>query len=191
MKVFYAVAALALVSACQAKQDAPAAAPVDTAAVTSDAAVKSDAAGAAAPATDMKTMPTAAVQGADADAAVKTRKDNFAKMGKAMKVLSREAKAGAPDMAAVKAASADMVAASGDLPSWFMPGTAVGVAKSEAKPGIWEKADDFTTKAGNFRTAALATDKAAQAGDAAAFKASMEKLGGSCKACHDPYRVKD
>ncbi|MCB1756026.1 MAG: cytochrome c [Gammaproteobacteria bacterium] len=60
---------------------------------------------------------------------------------------------------------------------------------SKAKAAIWEAG----SKVGEYsqKMAEAATAMAANAGSLDGVKAAMKDLGGSCKSCHDDYRLKD
>lgn len=57
---------------------------------------------------------------------------------------------------------------------------------SESTPAIWQNYSDFTAKAEVLVTAAEAMDTASIDG----IKAGMADVGGTCRACHQPYRAK-
>ncbi len=59
---------------------------------------------------------------------------------------------------------------------------------TEALDGIWENYDDFSAKAKALTKAASALAASAEQGEGA-FKKAFSKTGGSCKGCHDEYRV--
>ena len=180
--ILAATTALAL-TACQQK-DAGQAAKTETAAATETAPVTA----AVGPQT---TIPTDVLSGQAAKDAQKVRHDNFEKMGDAMKSLSRQAKASTPDMTEVKSGAGIVMASATALPSWFAPGTGPDAGKTDAKADIWNNQDDFKAKAAKLYEVAQSLNDAANAGDAAAFKASMAPLGAACKACHESYRVDD
>jgi len=73
--------------------------------------------------------------------------------------------------------------------SWFPAGTGPNVGKTRAKAEIWQKPEDFVVKAHDFTVAANELDAAAKRGDVGQIKTSFKALGGTCKACHDPYRA--
>lgn len=116
---------------------------------------------------------------------VKSRMDGMKAIGGNMKVLAQMAK-GETGFDAEKAGmAASMVAMkAAEIPSAFMANETD--PKSEAKPVIWQEFDDFTKKA-------MATEAAAAAADVStleALRVSLGQIGGTCKACHDDYRIK-
>jgi cytochrome c556 len=93
--------------------------------------------------------------------------------------------------AAGKAAIASMNAAAHSFGAFYPDGTQ-NAAGSSASPKIWEDSAGFEAALAKF---AAATGAAAQASgkdgpaDVEAFKAAMGPVMGSCKACHEVYRV--
>lgn len=127
-------------------------------------------------------------QAQDPLAVIDARKAELKKAGGATKVIGGFLKDGAGTLADVQAAAATIDGVAKAFPGWWPTGTAVGVAKSEAKPGIWEKPDDFKAKYTAFQTEAAALVTVAAGGDKAAIGAQFGKTVGTCKACHEAYR---
>lgn len=119
------------------------------------------------------------------------RHENMEDIGDATKLVSRELKKGQPDISAIQGAAANIATLAPQALGWFPAGTGPDVGKTEALPAIWEKPEDFATKARDFEAAAKAFDAAAKSGDLTSINATFGDLGKSCKACHDPYRAKD
>jgi cytochrome c556 len=61
--------------------------------------------------------------------------------------------------------------------------------RTAAKPEIWQQPLQFKTAQDNFARAADAFFAVASRGDADAIRTEARKLGGTCKGCHDTYRV--
>ena len=117
------------------------------------------------------------------------RHENYEKIGDAMKVIGRELKGDSPDLAQVRQ-NADVIATlAPQVKTWFPQGTGPDVGKTDAKAEIWQKPEDFVVKAKDFAVAANELDAAAKRGDVSQIKTSFKALGGTCKACHDPYRA--
>ncbi|HEY0627748.1 MAG TPA: cytochrome c [Sphingomicrobium sp.] len=116
------------------------------------------------------------------------RHEGMEAIGKANKSLRREIMADTPNMAAIRSASATVATLANRSARWFPKGTGPEVGKTGAKPEIWQKPADFAAKTRDFQAAGRALHQAAVRGDLAAVKTSYGKLGGTCKACHDPYR---
>ncbi|ALV29637.1 c-type cytochrome [Pannonibacter phragmitetus] len=93
--------------------------------------------------------------------------------------------------AAGKAAIASMNAAANALGAFYPDGTQ-NAEGSSASPKIWEDAAGFEAALAKFSevtgAAAQASGKDGPA-DVEAFKTAMGPVMGSCKACHEAYRV--
>lgn len=75
-----------------------------------------------------------------------------------------------------------------DVPHLFPEGSDFG--ETDAKPAIWEKADEFKKAADDGSAAATAFLEAAQGGDTETISKTFEALGESCSGCHKPFRAK-
>ena len=76
----------------------------------------------------------------------------------------------------------------------FFPEGSADPARSAASPKIWEDLAGFQDLLGKFQAAsAAAADASGKDGpaDAEAFKAAVEPVLGSCKGCHDEYRLEN
>jgi len=74
-----------------------------------------------------------------------------------------------------------------ELGNIFQEGSNVG--ESEALPVIWEEPEDFAAAITKVQEAAAAFVVAADSGDATAIGGAFRNLGGSCRGCHDRFRV--
>lgn len=128
------------------------------------------------------------VKGAEAARIMHERHEGMEAIGKATKAVNRTLK-GTPDLAVVRANAAKIAQLSKQASGWFPAGTGPDIAKTGAKPEIWQNFGDFTAKLRNFQGAAQAFNAAARGNDLAAMNAKFADLGGSCKACHDKYRA--
>lgn len=127
---------------------------------------------------------------ADPLATVEARQEYYKAIGKVMKPM--KALAGSFDAEAAKAEAAKLEAALAvDVAPLYTPGTSDAdlPGKSRAMAKIWDNMEDVGTKGKAMHEAAAEVIAAANAGDAAAFGAAFGKLGGTCKSCHDAYRV--
>jgi cytochrome c556 len=93
------------------------------------------------------------------------------------------------DQAAFTKAAADLVTLTGMMAEGFQ--TEGIVAASRAKPDIWANMSDFAQKAQDTVDAVTAVANAAQSGDFAGAKELAGNIGGTCGACHRPYRAAD
>lgn len=123
---------------------------------------------------------------------IEARQAGFKKLGKAFKAMSDQLRSGDPDMSILQSATASVPEITSGIETWFPAGTGPesGV-KTDALPAIWEKPEDFAQKVGNFKAAAAALALAGQTGDVTAITAAFRTTGGTCKACHDSYRLDD
>ena len=177
--LFAATASLALLSACDMQGGDPQAANK-----TDNLAAQNVPANAPSPL-------GAAVSREQAKQVMYERHEGMEDIGDAMKLVSVQLKGDNPDLAAVREGAATIARLSPEVKGWYPPGTGPDVGKTRAKPAIWEKPDDFASKARAFEPVAQRFNAAAQGGDVAAIKAAHAELGKSCKACHDPYRAEE
>lgn len=93
------------------------------------------------------------------------------------------------DADAASRAGANIQALGGyDLPSLFIEGSSTAdVDDTEALPAIWDNSADFAAKFADLQEAAAAVAPTLGSG-ADAVGPALQKLGGTCKACHDDYR---
>lgn len=127
---------------------------------------------------------------ADQMETITARQDYYKSLGAVMKPMGgivKDFDAGAAQAEAVKLEAALAV----DVAPLFAPGTsdAEFPGKTRAMSKIWENMEDVGAKGKAMHEAAAEVIAAANAGDAGAFAAAYGKLGGTCKACHDSYRV--
>ncbi len=88
------------------------------------------------------------------------------------------------DPAAATAAKTALAAAAAEIPVKFQANEDDPV--SEGSPKIWQDYADFTSRAEALLAAAEAVDTSTLQG----VQAGMGAVGGTCKACHEVYRVK-
>jgi len=122
-----------------------------------------------------------AIAGYTSDQSVEARQAAMKENGGTLKA------AGALTGADAVAAADTLIKNFTNLPHLFPEGSIVG--DSKALPGIWENFDDFTGRFATGLEAAKAMKVAAEAGDAAAYGASMKAIGGLCGQCHETYRA--
>ncbi|MGC9445689.1 c-type cytochrome [Cereibacter johrii] len=142
-------------------------------------------------ATLMAAIPAAAMA-ADAEHVVEARKGYFSLVALEFGPLAAMAKGEMPyDAAAAKAHASDLVTLTKYDPSdLYVPGTSADDVKgTAAKAAIWQDADGFQAKGMAFFEAVAALEPAAGAGQKE-LAAAVGKVGGTCKSCHDDFRVK-
>lgn len=73
-----------------------------------------------------------------------------------------------------------------EMPGYFPDGSHVG--KTNAKPAIWDRFDEFSQLADDNKNKALALAEAAASGDANAVQNAMQTVGRTCGACHSQFK---
>jgi len=118
------------------------------------------------------------------------RHDNFKAQGAAFKAILDELKKDQPDQAVLTTNANKLKGTSTALPSWFPKGSGPesGV-KTDAKAEVWTDAAGFAAASNKLQVEVSKFQQLATAGDVAGMKAQSRVVGGSCKGCHDKYRV--
>lgn len=93
----------------------------------------------------------------------------------------------------VQAANVIQAIANSGMGKLYVPGSDKGKGwkPTEVKPALFTDKEGVGKVAKAFNEAANEMAKVAATGDPAAVKAQFGKLGESCKACHEKYRVED
>jgi cytochrome c556 len=93
----------------------------------------------------------------------------------------------------IAAANTIAAIANSGMGALYIPGSekSIGSEKTSVKPEFFQKPQEVGRIAQNFNKEANELAKIAATGDAAAVKAQFGKVGGTCKACHDDFRIKD
>jgi cytochrome c556 len=136
--------------------------------------------------------PKAAAQSANAAESIRARQSHYKKIGAAMKGISDELKKDAPSTPAIQTHAATIHQFAPQLQGWFPDGSGseAGV-KTEARAEIWSDPEGFKKRTAVFVSAAAAFNQIAQGGDLKAIRAGVKELGGTCKGCHEQFRVDD
>ncbi len=128
-----------------------------------------------------------ALSGPAADGAIAARQKAMEEVGAALKPLVSIAKKEKAFDAAVVKGSAEAIAAHlKTAEASFPAGSEKGSIQTFAKPAVWSDAAGFAAAMKASRDAAAAM---AGVADEAAFGPAMKALGGSCKSCHETYRI--
>lgn len=122
-------------------------------------------------------------------AVMKARHEGMEAIGDSTKAIRRAQ--GGPDLATIRSNAAKIAKLSQQASGWFPAGTGPDVAKTRAKPDIWQNSEDFALKLRNFQAAARTFDASASGNDVTATNAAFGQLNGACKACHDKYRAEE
>jgi cytochrome c556 len=122
-------------------------------------------------------------------ALMKQRNDNMKAMGDAAGKVGKSFQSGNPDLNVIRQAAAQIASLAPKVVSWFPAGTGPNVGKTRAKAEIWQKPEDFASKAHDLSQAATDFNDAAKLGDMNRIKVTFGAMGKTCKACHDLYRA--
>lgn len=130
----------------------------------------------------------AAAQFQKPEDAVKYRKAGFTLMAAHFGRLGAMAQGRAPFDAASATANAEIVASLSKLPfAGFVEGTS-GTEKGQPKPNVWSDRAKFDEGARKMQEEVAKLAAAAKAGPDA-LKAAFGAAAGTCKNCHDNFRV--
>ena len=117
---------------------------------------------------------------------VEKRVHRFKQSGAAIQSVFKE-HLGNDDFAAIAEAATLMAGWADVMPDYFPAGS----TSPGARDDIWADFNDFKSKAADNAKAARDLQQLALAGtDKSAIAAAAKKLGGTCKACHQSYRIK-
>lgn len=135
---------------------------------------------------------TALANGMTVKEQIESRQEQLKKVGDAFKTISDQLKSDNPDLAAIQAAASSIPDATSDMAEWWPEETGPdsGV-ETDALPVIWEEKEDFLQKISDMQEAAANLVTVADGGDLAAVGEAFKATGGTCKACHDKYRLDD
>ncbi|MDD2663839.1 MAG: cytochrome c [Dechloromonas sp.] len=124
--------------------------------------------------------------------AIKYRQSGYAFMAWNMGRIKQNVEGNFNKDEVVKAANAIQAIANSGMGALYLPGTDKGKGweESRAKPEIWTDKEKMGKVATEFVKEANEMAKVAAGGDAGAVKAQLGKLGGTCKGCHDDFKVK-
>lgn len=118
------------------------------------------------------------------------RQANFKAIGKSFKAIRTQLEGDSPDFEAIAAAATDMNTAALKIEGHFPEGTSVAEGyDTEALATIWEKPEEFAEAHKRLVDASAEMITLAQGGDAAAVVDQVGTVGGSCKNCHDTFRL--
>lgn len=130
--------------------------------------------------------------GGEVPAEIAERQDNFEAIKDNFSLIRAELETDAPDFAAIEAAAADINTRAGAIEGHFPAGSGRDAGfDSEALASIWERPEDFAAAQQKLIEQSAAMVTIAATGDAAAVGAQVGELGGSCKNCHDQFRLDD
>ncbi|MGE3691507.1 MAG: cytochrome c [Novosphingobium sp.] len=120
---------------------------------------------------------------------VRTRIAGFRELGAAFKNVS-DGMRGDPQIILIQQSARQIKNSSAAINNWFPAGSGPqrGI-KTSAKPEIWTRSAQFAAAKANFARQADAFQAAAASGNASTIRGAFRQLGGTCKGCHDQFRV--
>ncbi len=127
-------------------------------------------------------------QAAEPEDQIKYRKAVMKVIGGHMGGISAILRGKVDNSADLKAHAMGMAAASVMARGLFPEGSDFG--ETRTRDTVWSDAAGFASAVERFEQTASAFNSAVESGDRAAMGRAMKDLGGSCKGCHDDYRVK-
>jgi len=131
----------------------------------------------------------AAAQFQKPEDAVKYRKAAFTVMGTHFGRLGAMAQGRMPFDGAVAAANAEVVMNMSKLPyAGFVEGTS-GTEKGQPNGKVWSERAKFDEAAKKMQDEVVKLVAASKTNNLDQLKTAVGAVGGSCKACHDNYRV--
>ncbi len=131
----------------------------------------------------------AAAQFQKPEDAVKYRKAAFTVMATHFGRLGAMAQGRVPFDGAAAAANAEIVADLSKLPfAGFVEGTS-GTEKGPPKANVWSERAKFDGEAKKMQDAVAALAAASKANNLDQLKAAFGNAAGTCKSCHDAFRV--
>ena len=121
---------------------------------------------------------------------IKARVTGLRELGAAFKAINDGLRAPAPQTILIQQSARQIRNAAQAMSTWFPKGSGPESGqKTSAKPDIWTKPKDFAAAQLAFSRQADALAKASAGSDIEAIRMETRKLGGTCKACHDQFRV--
>ncbi|PKO34754.1 MAG: cytochrome C [Betaproteobacteria bacterium HGW-Betaproteobacteria-7] len=124
--------------------------------------------------------------------AIKFRQSAYATMAWSMARIKMNVEGTYNKEEVVKAATVIQAIANSGMGALYLPGTDKGKGWEETrvKPELFTNKEGVGKVAMAFNKEANEMAKVAASGDVAAVKEQFGKLGGTCKGCHDDFKVK-
>ena len=128
----------------------------------------------------------------DLESVVEERQANYEAISDSFKAIRTQLEGSNPDFAAIGQAADEINTRAKRIPDYFPAGTSVEDGyDTEALPAIWERPREFDQRAQALIDASAELSGVAVTADQAAVTTAVEKLGSTCKACHDRFRMDD
>ena len=120
---------------------------------------------------------------------VRARVDNYRELGAAFKGVNDGLRGGEVQTVLIAQSVRQIRNASRGQYEWFPAGSGPqSGAKTRAKAEIWSQPAKFKAAQDAFAKAADDLQRAVASKDVSAIRVGAQKLGGTCKACHDAFR---
>jgi cytochrome c556 len=110
-------------------------------------------------------------------------------LGAAFKSMNDGLRSPEPQTMLIQLSARQIRNAANQMPGWFPRGSGPEAGKTAARPEIWTQPEKFRAAQDAFIAQASRMQAAANAGNIAAIRVEAAKLGGTCKGCHDTFRV--
>lgn len=133
---------------------------------------------------------TGALAASAAETAIATRQAGYKKIGASFKAINEELRKDTPNAKLIASNATVLNAQAAQVNRWFPKGSGPEAGfKTKAKPAIWTDGAKFGAAAAKFQAEAGKLQTISASGNIDAIKAQVRVVGGTCKACHDPYRA--
>ena len=122
--------------------------------------------------------------------AVDARQHNLKDLGGAFKAVRDQTRKAQPDLMQVQQAAEQIQQLAEDMDRWFPKGSEPGEdVETDAKAEIWSDPKGFAAAQAKFQQEAPKLLTLAKAKNVDGLKKQVGVVGGTCKGCHDKYRV--
>jgi len=122
--------------------------------------------------------------------AVDARQHNLKDLGGAFKAVRDQTRKAQPDLMQVQQAAEQIQQLAEDMDRWFPKGSEPGEdVETDAKAEIWSDPKRFAAAQAKFQQEAPKLLTLAKAKNVDGLKKQVGVVGGTCKGCHDKYRV--
>lgn len=121
---------------------------------------------------------------------VRSRIAGYRELGAAFKAVNDGLRSDEPQLVLIQQSARQIRNAAAAQYNWYPAGTgAQAGVRTAVKPEIWTQPAQFRAAQDAFATQAAAFQQAANSGNMAAIRTAARSLGGTCKGCHDNFRV--
>ncbi|HUD30930.1 MAG TPA: cytochrome c [Novosphingobium sp.] len=123
---------------------------------------------------------------------IRSRIANYRELGSAFKAVNDGLRGGEVQTVLIAQSARQIRNASRGQYEWFPAGSGPQAgAKTRAKAEIWTQPAKFKVAQDAFARAADDFQRAVAGKDVAAIRVGAQKLGATCKGCHDSFRAPD